>query len=160
MKTPHLSMSPKTNQQKSLGQVEKSVEKEDGVAGSPVRWVGLLCDPYFLCTHGPLSQEQFLPGAQATSLRGSEDLLGARQLMPVSEDTATLEHMHAQPFSCSGLGAGAPDALLEPRGFSLASLASPSDPTRTTLAQFPAVAKCPPSPPVPLHACSSPTWQM
>lgn len=69
MKTPHLSMSPKTNQQKSLGQVEKSVEKEDGVAGSPVSgWD--LCDPYFLCTRGPLSQEQFLPGAQATSLRG------------------------------------------------------------------------------------------
>lgn len=100
MKTPHLSMSPKTNQQKSLGQVEKAVEKEGGVAGSPVRWARLLCDPYFLCTRGPLSQEQSLPGARATSLRGalSEDLFGARQLIPVSEDTATLEHMHAQPF--------------------------------------------------------------
>lgn len=70
MKTPHLSMSPKTNQQKSLGQVEKAVEKEGSVAGSPVRWVGLLGDPYFLCTHRPLSQEQFLPGARDTSLRG------------------------------------------------------------------------------------------
>lgn len=36
MKTPHLSMSPKANQQTSLGQVEKSVEKEDGVAGTSV----------------------------------------------------------------------------------------------------------------------------
>lgn len=87
------------------------------MAGSPVRWVGLLGDPYFLCTHRPLSQEQAVPTrCPRHKSQGalSEDLLGARQLMPVSEDTATLEHMHAQPFSCSGLGAGAPDALLEP----------------------------------------------
>lgn len=57
-------------QTKSLGQVEKMVEPHE---------MGLLCDPYFLCTLGPLSQGQSLPGAQATSLRGllSEDLLGA-----------------------------------------------------------------------------------
>lgn len=58
------------NQHKSLGQVEKMVEPRER---------GLLCDPYFLCTLGPLSQGQSLPGAQAASLRGllSEDLLGA-----------------------------------------------------------------------------------
>lgn len=125
---------------------------------------GLLCDPYF-CTLGPLSQGQSLPGTQATSLRGllSEDLLGARQLMPVPEDTATLEHMHAQPFflllALEQCVSRCPPGTM--RGFSPASVAFPSDPTRRHTCSVPALTECLlSSPPVPLPACSSLTWQM